>query len=134
MSKYHYHAENIGSANALDATLQPDTILPEQWADTRRSTERTPEKQLWLAILQSAIEDLGKGPGVNDRQFQRWAQTRLWIKDDDDSLASFVFCCQVVGIDPESLRKAVLDAAKPITFTRRTPVDSGVQPKKWRER
>lgn len=134
MSRYHYRTDIIGSANALDAQLQPDIMLPKQYADFGRSVHRTPEQLLWLSVLESGIEDARLGPGVTDRAYQRWAKARLWVEDEDDSVGSFVFCCQVLNLGADRLRKAVLGGLGRVSFMRRPHIDTRVQPKEWRER
>jgi hypothetical protein len=63
-----------------------------------------PEKRLLAAVLQRTITDFIGGEGeVQDG-------ARSWLMEDapSDSPLSFIFICEALDLDHESLRKAIL--------------------------
>lgn len=85
----HYLPEDIGS------------ITPSQWLDINRPERPsdTPEGQLMLAILAQALIDYREGTVLERRSAENWFVRRG---------EGFEAICELVGIDPERVRKAVL--------------------------
>ena len=62
-----------------------------------------PEKRLLAAVLQRAVTDYLTGEGETKEG------ARMWIMEDqpDDAPLTFLFICEALDLDPESLRKAI---------------------------
>ena len=62
-----------------------------------------PEKRLLAAVLQRAVTDYITGEGETKEG------ARMWLMDDqpEDAPLSFLFICEALDLDPESLRKAI---------------------------
>lgn len=73
-------------------------------SDVPASGSVVPEKRLLAAVLQRAITDfIGADGEVKDG-------ARQWLLEDgpSDSPLSFLFICEALDLDHESLRKAIL--------------------------
>lgn len=110
-------------------SLPNDAILPSQFYDNRRSTNQSPVKRLFLAVLEDALRVIQYGA-----QREQWSQHRgtvygqkqyhrdlEWVGEDSQEPFGFTNCCEALGIEPESLRKHVLSGAD-LNFKRRAPV------------
>lgn len=99
----------------------PDIMLPEQFDDLFRSTERTPEQRLMLAVLEDAIRCwLGAPPALLGGVYTGSKRMRLareaehWLFDGEDwAPISFHTCCGALGIDGEWLREKLRRIADP---------------------
>jgi len=62
-----------------------------------------PEKRLLAAVLQRAVTDYIAGEGETREG------ARIWLMDDqpDDAPLTFLFICEALDLDPNSLRKAI---------------------------
>lgn len=60
-----------------------------------------PEVILWREVLAGAIKDLQSSDEPTRRQ--AWA----WINSGDDSVGSFLFCCETFDVCPEVLRRRI---------------------------
>ena len=93
--------------------IQSDEPTPEQWADMRTSTERSPERRLLLAVLDDAIrcyieyQDGGKVC----RKRTLFDEAEAWIFSQRPAILSFDYVCGELGINPEWLRQG-LEAAR----------------------
>ena len=63
-------------------------------------------KNLWIAVLKQAIEDLNDNKG-----YHRWA--KQWIDDDNKDLPGFLAICELLELNPDILREKL---KKPISF------------------
>jgi hypothetical protein len=91
--------------------LRSDTVLPEQFFDTMRRREHLePEKALLLAILQDAIDSFLKYRGARDKVGkERFQEAKQWILETgNDWIFSFDNVCELLGIDPQFLRRGLL--------------------------
>ena len=91
--------------------LRSDTVLPEQFFDTMRRREHLePEKALLLAILQDAIDSFLKYRGARDKVGkERFHEAKQWILETgNDWIFSFDNVCELLGIDPQFLRRGLL--------------------------
>ncbi|HEX9446046.1 MAG TPA: hypothetical protein VGA73_18145 [Candidatus Binatia bacterium] len=77
------------------------TIEPPQWADMNRTSQvcDSPEAGLWLAILEQALADYRFGTVLERRSAKNW-----FARKDE----CFEFICELMGVDPDRVRKAVL--------------------------
>jgi hypothetical protein len=98
----------------LGGLFQPDTLLPSQFFDrVRRRTEHEGERRLMIAVLEDAVAVYRKQAGARDaRNQQLFREAEEWIEDPDRTwLFSFQNICDVLGLDPDYLRRG-LHAAK----------------------
>jgi hypothetical protein len=92
--------------------LGSDGVLPQQFFDTfRRSQRLEPEKALLLAILEDAIHGYQKYVWARDAaDKERFQEAESWImRSGDDWIFSFENVCELLGLDPEYLRRGLLE-------------------------
>lgn len=90
--------------------LVPVGVLPCQLAPGKAET---PEIRLWRAVLEDAFTCLAGramasacGRTVPNKWRRRIAgETHAWVQSEADGVGSFVFCCQVLGIEPGRMRR-----------------------------
>jgi hypothetical protein len=105
---------------ALPQCLGVDTLLPEQFGDLFRSTERTPEQWLMLAILEDAIRcwlgvptALRNDPWMASKRMRLAREADIWLFDDDAKAPiSFKTCSGALGIEPEWIRQKLRKVAE----------------------
>jgi hypothetical protein len=103
----HMEEQKIGSPGK-------DTITADEFFDTLRSTQLEPEKALLSAILEDAVHCLEKYRTAQDRAGkERFRDAESWImKPGNDWIFSFDNVCELLGLDPQYLRKALEKPAK----------------------
>jgi hypothetical protein len=104
------------------SVLRSDTVLPEQFFDTmRRSEHLEPEKALLLAILQDAIDSFIKYRFASDKVGkERFLEARQWITETgNDWIFSFANVCELLGIDPQFLRRGLLESVDKMVSDRK---------------
>lgn len=87
-----------------------DCIVPAQWFASKGSRRvRSPEQELWTAVLNDALDIIRHGMGNTNKSRNRFIDVCLWLHDDsgDDTPGSVVFVTQVLGINLSQLRKSV---------------------------
>lgn len=63
-----------------------------------------PHVRLWAAVFGQAVSDARR-----PRQQEQWADTIEWLIDDGETVGSFRFVCEVLGLDyPTQIRKDIL--------------------------
>jgi len=103
-----------GSSSMEDriaSLFQPDTLLTEQYLEThRRKTHLEPEIRLMLAVLEDAVSCFQKyvtaqrpKEKVLFRDAEEW-----FLEKDSDSIYSFENICESLGLDPDYLRKGLV--------------------------
>lgn len=105
---YQANANFITRDETTAALFQLDTLLPVQYFETfRRTVPIEPEKKLMLAALADALTCFQKylaarkGKGKNlFREADEWI-----FGEDDDHLFSFENVCEVIGLDPQYVRR-----------------------------
>jgi len=77
-------------------------------SETPPAGNSVPEKRLLAAVLQRAITDFVSGEG----EVREGA--RIWLMDDEPSDAplTFLFICEALDLDSDSLRKAIVIQAE----------------------
>ena len=86
--------------------LLPEVLLPSQLPT---ATLVSPEKRFWFAQLHDVWENLKKYQGRNNRRAVRVFQEDLdWIESAEDGLLSFIWVCDVVGLDASGLRRGMV--------------------------
>lgn len=87
-----------------------DAAVQEQYFNTlRRSEYFEPEKALLLAVLQDAIGSYQKYRSARDRVGKdRFREAEQWIMHaGDDWIFTFDNVCELLGLDPQYVRKGV---------------------------
>jgi hypothetical protein len=92
----------------------PDVILPEQHFDSAGIEEVAGERALMLAVLEDGIrcyQEHLHSPRVRARLLAR--QSERWIRSDDwEWPYSFNNICDSLSIEPETLRRKLLQNSK----------------------
>ena len=94
----------------LAGLFQPDTLLPSQFFDrVRRRSEHDGERRLMIAVLEDAVDVYRKQAGAQDARAQQlFHEAEEWIEDADRTwLFSFQNICDVLGLDPDYLRRGL---------------------------
>jgi hypothetical protein len=95
----------------LARILEPDIFLPSQFYGTGGlSRHLEGEKRLMIAILKDAVECLNKYRGARSSLGSTQYQNALeWVQDEGtDWLFSFNNICDLLGFDPDYLRKVLI--------------------------
>ena len=95
----------------LARILEPDVFLPAQFYGTGGlSRQLDGEKRLMIAILKDAVECLNKYRGARSSLGSTQYQNALeWVQDEGtDWLFSFNNICDLLGFDPDYLRKVLI--------------------------
>lgn len=114
--------------------IPDDTIMPAQYIDMHRSNASTPERQLWLAVLEDAVRCY-QGGGNNDNCGKAWRlrahrDACCWFglcdctRPHGEWIISFADICDLFDIDANALRKAVYTRGRQIKFARQQKVVS----------
>jgi hypothetical protein len=79
-------------------------IVTSQWTDLNRRHRPcdSPEGQLMLAVLAQALADYRQGTVLERRSARNWFSRRG---------EGFDFTCELIGVDPDRARKAILSSA-----------------------
>jgi hypothetical protein len=95
----------------LARILEPDVFLPSQFYGTGGlSRQLDGEKRLMIAILKDAVECLNKYRGARSSLGNSQYQNALeWVEDEGTEwLFSFNNICDLLGFDPDYLRKVLI--------------------------
>ncbi len=95
----------------ISSLFQPDTLLTEQYLDTyRRKTHLEPEKRLILAVLEDAVSCFQKYVTAQRRKEKAlFQEAEEWFMEkDSDLFFSFENICESLGLDPDYLRKGLV--------------------------
>ena len=95
----------------LARILEPDVFLPAQfYGSGGLSRQLDGEKRLMIAILKDAIECLDKYRGARTSLGSGQYQNALeWVEDEGTEwLFSFNNICDLLGFDPDYLRKVLI--------------------------
>jgi hypothetical protein len=105
------HKAGILFEESLASLFQPDPLLPSQYFETLQSKALLePERRLMAAVLEDAILCYRRYMTVHGGKRKNiFRETEDWIFDDSsDWLLSFDSVCEVLGLDPESVRQELL--------------------------
>lgn len=91
------------------------------YAEDDSYVHASPEQRLMMAIITTAVADiLGTGPVSHPSERERYRREALnWFENDS---RDFRYVCQVAGLEPEHVRKSVLEfvaSGKPMPRTTR---------------
>ena len=95
----------------VSSLFQPDTLLSEQYLEThRRKTHLEPEKRLMLAILDDAVACFQKHiTAQRPKEKVLFQDAEDWfLEKDSDWCFSFENICESLGLDPDYLRKGLM--------------------------
>ena len=99
----------------LARILEPDIFLPSQfYGSAGLSRKLEGEKRLMIAILKDAVECLEKYRGSRSSVGHCLYQSAIeWVEDNNtDWLFSFTNICDLLGFDPEYMRRSAAQAGK----------------------
>lgn len=102
--------KGLSMEERVTSLFQPDTLLPEQYLDTfRRKLHLEPEKKLMLAVLEDAVACYQKYLLARDSKGKTlFLEAELWVEQKSgDGVFSFDSVCEVLGLDPEYLRRGL---------------------------
>ena len=84
-----------------------DAVMSDAWAESHRpSPLLLPEVMLLKAVLEDAINT------ALSPNHKACVESRKWIEASDDDLFAFDTICEVLGIQPGSLRKKIMARAE----------------------
>jgi hypothetical protein len=91
--------------------FEPDSIVPAQFAALQgRRQFQTPEQRFWRAVLEDGIRTLQEGPPSARywRLKQAWCEDVAWLHSDAVDVGSLRWLCDMLGLDAEAVRTAVV--------------------------
>jgi hypothetical protein len=100
------------SVDVIDDLLAVDGVRPGQFSELWAATaERTGEQMLALAVLEQAVEDLGRYRGARRPDHQRiFDSTYRWLTSNDRTWPySFTSICDLLDLPVEPLRAHLVD-------------------------
>jgi hypothetical protein len=97
----------VGWELLYDSAADAGTSLNESSGSTAFGAKMCPETMLIYAVLNDAIRSFQKQFAVDSPSVQRAAaEAGEWLfSDDDRALFSFVSLCDVLGLEPEFIRR-----------------------------
>jgi len=101
----------INLEKKMISLFEPDTLLSAQYLENfRRKTLLEPEKRLMLAVLEDAINCFQVNVMARSgRRKKLFNESEDWIMGwDDDWIFSFVSVCELLGFNPEYVRRGLL--------------------------
>jgi DNA-binding XRE family transcriptional regulator len=108
------HTSVLHRSRSNTGPFIPEPIAPEDYLPARAATEVSGERQLLLAILESAIDDIQKYGRWRERAAGKLAREALeWIESPDTAPYSFEHACDVLGLDASYLRAGVRHGLQP---------------------
>ena len=96
------------------ATIANDAGARDKYLDTfRRSEYLEPEKALLLALLEDAVHCYRKFAAARNRAGrQQFREAEEWLMGGGDSwVFAFENVCDLLGLDPEYVRRGLRDSA-----------------------
>lgn len=95
----------------MASLFQPDVLIAAQYFDAVRSkTGMEPEKKLMFAVLEDAVRCFQDNVlERSDAKQQLFAGAEAWfLSQSDDWVFSFENICEVLGVNPEYVRRGLL--------------------------
>jgi hypothetical protein len=93
----------------MEDAVSDTAILPSQFADLSRTSERTGELRLHVAILEDALKCCafaGTRPAGRGRMERLRDEAQHWIAGAP-AIIMFDDCCQAIGLDPDWIRRLI---------------------------
>jgi hypothetical protein len=110
-SNYTVAHSRINVEDKIISLFEPDTLVSAQYLENlRRKTLLEPEKRLMLAVLEDAINCFQINVmAQSGRRKKLFNESEDWIMGwDDDWIFSFVSVCELLGFNPEYVRRGLL--------------------------
>ena len=104
-------SEMMTSDDRHTGTLEPDTVLPEQFfAALKHKAHADGERRLVVAVLEDAVNCFRKNLFAADpKAHQLFVEAEEWITAHDPSwFFSFANVCETLGLEPDYLREGLL--------------------------
>jgi hypothetical protein len=104
--------------------MSGDSSAAQQYLDTfRRSEHLEPERALIAAILEDAIHEYRRFRRARDTKGkERFREAEQWIvHGGNDWIFSFENVCDFLGLDPDCMRRRLLDSEDVRTKERQRP-------------
>ncbi len=93
--------------------FEPEVILPAQFTARCRNVT-SGEYRLVVAVLDDAIHCYRTHLGTKDRIGQQlFRESEAWLMSSDKSAFSFLYICDVLGMDPRAVRERLLRMRHP---------------------
>jgi hypothetical protein len=91
-------------------SFEADILATEDFMRFYRTCPLSPERELMVAVLEEALIDYQRCASARDEKgMKRFAEAEAWILETDSEwIFSFINCCEVLGIDPDYLRRGLL--------------------------
>lgn len=106
MAITHLTTHSTTALPPLDSIFEDDYISPAQWRDAWHSrAEPDPELKLVWAVLEDAIRCVKAPPQKAVGRHQ--CEAEMWFRDRSTHPYSFVWCCEMLNLDPSEIRKGV---------------------------
>jgi hypothetical protein len=95
--------------------FEVDILAAEDFARIYRSRPLSPERELMVAVLEEALVDYQRCCSARDRKgMERFADAKAWILESGSEwIFSFINCCEVLGIEPDYLRRGLVRWKRP---------------------
>jgi hypothetical protein len=103
-----------GSVGDFDLTglrsLETDILVPTEFQAVYSRRVLSAEEELMAAVLEQGVADFQRYATATEKSKSRlFADANAWIGDKNSAWTfSFVNCCEVIGIEPDSLRQGLL--------------------------
>lgn len=81
-------------------------LIKAKDSDTKSNGDDLPFRELWAAVFFRAMEDLFLS-GQSDEDLRTRSSAWRWLKSNRDSLGSFIYLCNLFGLDPTAGRRVV---------------------------
>jgi len=94
--------------------FEPDTILATQFFGRLRSSERSGERRLMVAVLEEGVLTYLKYAHITDPKGRAlFEEAKAWIESSDNDLMAFETLCHAVGLEPDYIRRGLRARARP---------------------
>ena len=88
--------------------VEPDTMLASQFFGRLRSSERSGERRLMVAVLEEGVLTYLKYLHATDPNGRAlFKEAAAWIESSDNDLMAFETLCQAVGLEPDYVRRGL---------------------------
>lgn len=109
------YAVRIRLDDRVSSLFQPDILAEDEYSKTlQRKQQFKPEEQLMLAVLEDAVFCFQKYLSARDRKgCALFQDAEVWmLEENSEWFFSFNNICGALGIDPDYLRKGLLQWKK----------------------
>jgi DNA-binding XRE family transcriptional regulator len=92
-------------------------------------------RRLWCAVMMTAIQDaVGQPLGAYGRMHRKRVResARSWIESDSTDFGSFVFCCQLIDVDPRKAREVIFNPSCVFKYSFNMPSSLGAALRAYR--